>query len=114
MCAGSLLSVKPLSILLLLCCALTAEEALHLILSHPNEIDVTRTMNHHPGCTLLEPSGRVLRCPVRGYGEANFLCSAQGCWVKEPSNGLVITPSETKLMDEHFHAVEAAKRDRDR
>lgn len=69
-------------------------------------------MYHHPGCVVLEPSGQVVRCAVRGYGEENFLCSPRGCWVKEPSSGLVVTSSERKLMDVHFNVVEAANQDR--
>lgn len=104
-----LLSLRFLSILLLLCCALTAEEAIHLIRSHPNHVDTSRNLAHHPGCTPVDSTGRVLRCPVRGYGNMNFLCVEDGCFAKEPSNGLFITASEEKLIEEHFKAVKAAQ-----
>lgn len=104
--AGSLLSLKCLTILLVVCFALTAEEAIHLVRSHPNNVEA-RTLNYHPGCTPMDTTGRVLRCPVRGYGTMNFLCSAEGCWAKEPSNGLYITTSEEKMIQDHFKAVNA-------
>lgn len=96
---------KTLSLMLLICFILTVEEAVHLVRSHPNETVDSRTVAFHPGCTPLDSTGRILRCPVRGYGGMNFLCSQAGCWVKEPSNGLFITASESKLLDEHFKAV---------
>jgi hypothetical protein len=102
-----LFTLKSLSIMLLLCFLLTAEEILHLVRSRPDHVDDTRTIAFHPGCTPLEVTGRVLRCPVHGYGEMNFLCSEAGCWAKEPSNGLFITPTEQTLFDNHFrHAAE--------
>jgi hypothetical protein len=39
----------------------------------------------------------------------NFLCSNEGCVAKEPSNGLFITASENKLMEEHFKAAKATQ-----
>lgn len=104
--AEQLFSLKSLSIMLLLCSLLTLEEAVHLARSRPNETDPSRTTAFHPGCKPLESTGRILRCPVRGYGEMNFLCMQAGCFAKEPSNGLFITPSEAKLFDEHFKAVD--------
>jgi hypothetical protein len=96
-----LFSLKTLSIMLLLCFLLTTEETIHLLRSRPNEIDWSRTINHHPGCTVLDTAGRVLRCPVRGYGEMNLLCSAKGCVSKEPSTGLYISAAENKLLERH-------------
>ena len=92
-------TLKALSVMLLLCFVLTAEEAIHLFKSHPNEIDWSRTSAHHPGCIPLEATGRILRCAVRGYGSMNFLCSDKGCVAKEPTNGLFITAAETKFLD---------------
>jgi hypothetical protein len=102
---GQLFTLKSLSIMLLLCFLLTTEEALHLVQSHPNQMDDARTITFHPGCKPLEATGRIQRCPVRGYGEMNFLCSTAGCWAKEPSNGLFITRSEQELLDNHFRLV---------
>jgi hypothetical protein len=96
--AAQLLSLKSLAFLLLLCFALTAEETIHLLRSHPNEIDWSRTISHHPGCTPLEATGRIVRCPVHGYGDMNFLCSADGCVGKQPYTGLSITPAEKQLL----------------
>lgn len=106
--SGTFLSLKTLSILLAVCCALTAEETIHLVRSHPNEVD-SRNLYYHPGCTPVDVTGRILRCPVRGYGDMNFLCSAEGCWAKEPSNGLFITASEKKMIEEHFRSVNEAR-----
>lgn len=105
---GQLFTLKSLSIMLLLCFLLTTEETLHLVRSHPNRVDDARTIAFHPGCIPLEATGRVLRCPVRGYGEMNFLCSTAGCWAKEPSNGLFITPAEQMLLDNHFRLANEA------
>jgi hypothetical protein len=102
---GQLFTLRSLSIMLLLCFMLTAEETIHLIRSHPNQVVDSRTITFHPGCESLEATGRILRCPVRGYGNMTFLCSESGCWAKEPSNGLFITPSEAKLLDQHFKTV---------
>jgi hypothetical protein len=98
--AGQLFTLKSLSIMLLLCFILTAEETIHLLRSRPNEIDWSRTIAHHPGCTPLDRSGRILRCPVRGYGNMNFLCSDKGCIAKDTSTGLFITPAENKLLEQ--------------
>ena len=106
---GQLFTLKSLSIMLLLCILLTTEETLHLVHSHPNQMDDARTIAFHPGCIPLEATGHVLRCTVRGYGEMNFLCSKAGCWAKEPSNGLFITPSEQKLLDNHFKLADEAR-----
>ena len=92
-----LFSLKTLSIMLLLCFVLTAEETIHFLRSRPNEIDSSRTISHHPGCKPLDAAGRIVRCPVRGYGDMNFLCSEQGCTGKQP--GLYITPAESKLLE---------------
>ena len=97
--AGPLLSLRTLSIMLLLCFVLTAEETIHLLRSRPNDIDWSRTIHHHPRCTPLDPTGRILRCPVRGYGNMNFLCSEKGCVPKEPSTGLFITSEESKFLE---------------
>ena len=96
--AGTLLSLRTLTILLLLCCVLTAEEAIHLLRSRPNEIDSSRTLNHHPGCIVLDASAGVLRCPVRGYGGMNFLCSEKGCIAKNEGTGLFVSPAESQLL----------------
>ena len=103
--SGQLFTLRSLSIMLLLCFVLTAEEAVHLVRSRPNQVVESLTITFHPGCASLEATGRILQCPVRGYGNMNFLCSESGCWAKEPSNGLFITPSEVKLLDDHFKAV---------
>ena len=97
--------IKTLFLMLLICIILTGEEAVHLARSHPNETTDSRTVAFHPGCTPLDPTGRILRCPVRGYGGMNFLCSQAGCLAKELSNGLFITAAESKLLDMHFKAV---------
>src|SRR5579875_4087914 len=96
-------TLKSLSIMLLLCFLLTGEEAIHLVRSQPNHVDPSRTSEYHPGCTPLTAGGRILRCPVRGYGDMNFLCSQKGCWAKEPSNGLYITGLEAKLLEDQFN-----------
>jgi hypothetical protein len=96
---AQLLSLKSLSLMLLLCFALTAEETIHLVRSHPNEIDWSRTISHHPGCTPLDATGRIVRCPVRGYGNMNFLCSEERCVAKQPYSGLSVTAAENQLLD---------------
>ncbi|HEY3990946.1 MAG TPA: hypothetical protein VGM02_16725 [Acidobacteriaceae bacterium] len=103
--AERLFTLKSLSIMFLLCFLLTAEEAIHLVRSHPNKLEDSRTIAFHPNCLPLEATGRILRCPVPGYGDMNFICSKEGCWAKEPSNGLFITASEAKLLDNHFKVV---------
>ena len=92
-------SLKTLFIMLLLCFILTAEETIHFLRSRPNEIDWSRTISHHPGCTPLDAAGRIVRCPVRGYGDMNFLCSEEGCVAKQPYTGLSITAAENQLLE---------------
>lgn len=100
--AEQLFSMTFLSFLLLLCAALTVEEAIHLVTNDPNYFDPSRTITHHPGCVPRGNSGRLFLCPVRGYGSAIFLCSAKGCAVKEPSTGLTITAREDALFHQFF------------
>jgi hypothetical protein len=98
--AASLLSLKFLTILLVICFALTTEEDIHLIRSHPNWTDFHRNLYHHPGCTPLDPTGRIFRCPVPGYNNMVFLCASTGCAAKEPTSGYFITPLEKALLDQ--------------
>jgi hypothetical protein len=84
--------------MLVVCLALTVEEAVHLQRSHPNR-GTFRTSNYHPGCQPLNASGSLLRCDINGYGSMVFLCSNKGCTVKESATGRVITPAEQKRFD---------------
>jgi hypothetical protein len=95
-----LLSLPSLFILFAFSFLLTAEEAFHLIRSHPNSIEFYSkyTVDHHAACTPLSADGIVVQCPTLGYGSMIFICNHFGCGVKEPSTGLVVDPMEAKRI----------------
>jgi hypothetical protein len=97
---GQLLTLRFLSILLLLCFALTAEEAIHLLRSHPNKFSYGQAAEHHTGCVPRDATGHLLLCQVPGYGSMLFLCTQKHCLPKEPATGLTITPAEEKLLEQ--------------
>jgi hypothetical protein len=92
------LSGKFLSILLLLCCLLTAEEAIHFLRSHPNRLNYDQAATKNFGCVPRDAGRRLFLCPIPGYGTMVFLCSDKHCFPKEPTTGLTITPAEEKLL----------------
>ena len=96
-----LLSLPSLLILFAFSFLLTAEEALHLIRSHPNSIEYygKYSVDHHAGCIPRGADSAVLECPTQGYGSMIFICNHFGCGVKEPSTGLVVDPMEAKRID---------------
>lgn len=100
--AERLLSMKFLSFMLLLCVAITVEEGMHLKRSRPNANPLDRTTDYHPGCIPRNADGSLIQCDVSGYGSMVFLCSRKGCWTKEPSTGLVVTPVERKRFEIFF------------
>ena len=98
-----LLSLPALLILFACSFLLTAEEAFHLIRSHPNSVEYygKYSGDHHPACIPLRADNAditVLQCPVQGYGSMIFICSHLGCGVKEQSTGLVVDPMEAKRL----------------
>lgn len=95
-----LLSLPFLFILFAFCSLLTAEEAFHLIRSHPNSIAFYSkySVDHHSACIPRSADNTVLECPTQGYGSILLICNHLGCGVKEPSTGLVVDPMEAKRI----------------
>ena len=95
-----LLSLPVLVILFACSFLLTAEEAFHLVRSHPNSIEFYSkySVDHHPACIPRNADKTVLECPTEGYGSIILICNHFGCGVKEPSTGLVVDPMEAKRI----------------
>lgn len=95
-----LLSLPFLVILFAFSFLLTAEEAFHLIHSHPNSIAFYSkySVEHHSACIPRSADNAVLECPTKGYGSMIFICNHLGCGVKEPSTGLVVDRMEAKRI----------------
>jgi hypothetical protein len=95
-----LLSLPSLIILFVFSFLLSAEEAFHLIRSHPNSIEYygKYSVDHHSACIPRSADNVVLQCPTQGYGSMIFICNHFGCGVKEPSTGLVVDPMEAQRI----------------
>lgn len=95
-----LLSLPSLFILFVLSFLLTAEEAIHLVRSHPNLMSYygMYSRGDRSACTPLNPAKDVLECPTLGYNSIILVCTPLACGPKEPSTGLTIDPTEAKRL----------------